>query len=190
MQGEWCYFKSIFTKSECDLILNAGLKIPDQKAKMGVDSLATDSSYRKSNIRFIKKENAQFNFLFDKMWRLAIEANNDWFNFHITKLDYIQLAEYTAEERGEYKKHHDVFWMNKDAHYHRKLTCVVQLTDPNEYEGGDFELFDVSENPNKEAIRERGTAIFIPSFILHAATPVTKGKRHSLAVWFDGPKWR
>jgi len=24
----------------------------------------------------------------------------------------------------------------------------------------------------------------------HKATPVTKGKRYSLAAWFDGPKWR
>lgn len=190
MRGEWCFFKSIFTPNECDFILKEGMKIPSQRAVMGVDTAIKDESYRRSDIRFIRKENTQFGFLFDKLWKLAIEANNDWFNFHITKLDYIQLAEYSSEEQGEYKKHHDVFWMNNDPFYHRKLTCVIQLTEPSEYEGGDFQLFDVNESPNSEEIRARGTAIFIPSFIYHAATPVTQGKRHSLAVWFDGPKWR
>lgn len=191
MRGEWCFFKSIFTPDECDFILREGMKIPSQRAVMGSDSPIKDESYRRSDIRFIRKmENPNLEFLFDKAWKLAIEANNDWFNFHITKLDYIQLAEYSSEEQGEYKTHHDVFWMNNDPFYHRKLTCVIQLTDPTEYEGGDFELYDVSERPDANVIRERGTAIFIPSFILHAATPVTKGKRHSLAVWFDGPKWR
>jgi PKHD-type hydroxylase len=191
MRGEWCFFKSIFTPDECDLILREGMKIPSQRAVMGPDTPIKDESYRRSDIRFIRKtENPNLEFLFDKAWKLAIEANNDWFNFHITKLDYMQLAEYSSEEQGEYKTHQDVFWMNGDPFYHRKLTCIIQLTDPNEYEGGDFGLYDVTEAPNKEVIRERGTAIFIPSFVFHSASPVTKGKRHSLAIWFDGPKWR
>jgi PKHD-type hydroxylase len=81
--------------------------------------------------------------------------------------------------------------MNGDPHFHRKLTCVIQLTDPTTYEGGDFEMYDLSQNaPDKEEIRQQGTAIFLPSFISHAALPVTEGTRHSLAVWMEGPKWR
>ena len=38
----------------------------------------------------------------------------------------------------------DVFWINKDPIYHRKLSCIIQLTDPNEYEGGEFELIDTT----------------------------------------------
>ena len=89
---------------------------------------------------------------------------------------------------GEYKKHHDVFWINNDQ-FHRKLSCVVQLTDPNEYEGGDFEMFDLTEYPNAQEVRAQGSTIFFPSFVPHQAHPVTKGKRYSLAVWFEGPKW-
>lgn len=190
MRGEWCYFKGVFSPDECDFILREGLKIPSEKAKMGVGKEIINEEYRKSDIRFITKQNSDFEFLFDKMWKLAIQANNDWFDFHITKLDYIQLAEYSAENNGVYKTHQDVFWINNDSAYHRKLTCVVQLTDSNDYQGGNFELHNVMQTPNVEEIRTRGTAIFIPSFVYHAATEVTEGKRHSLAVWFDGPKWR
>jgi predicted 2-oxoglutarate/Fe(II)-dependent dioxygenase YbiX len=48
----------------------------------------------------------------------------------------------------------------------------------------------VQHYPNAEEMRQQGTVIFFPSFVRHAALPVTEGKRHSIAAWFDGPKWR
>jgi PKHD-type hydroxylase len=192
MNGEWCYFRSYFTPGVCKYILDLGLKLPAQDATLGVAGENQDNSYRRSKIRFIQKDNPDFQFLFDELWKMARLANNDWFNFHLSDITYLQLAEYDSSYIGEYKKHHDVFWMNNDPKLHRKLTCVLQLTDPSEYEGGDFELYDLTSGqyPNKQEIKEQGTAVFIPSFITHAALPVTKGTRYSIAAWFDGPKWR
>jgi PKHD-type hydroxylase len=190
MRGEWCYYKNYFTPEDCEKILNLGLNLPSGDATLGVGGQYVDTSFRKSQTRFIEKTNNSFQFLFDEMWKMAIAANDQWFGFHLSKIDYIQLAEYNSSYQGEYKKHHDVFWINNDPIYHRKLTAVVQLTDPSEYEGGDFEVYDANQYPNKEDIRSQGTVIFIPSFMPHAALPVTKGVRHSLACWFDGPKWR
>ena len=98
-------------------------------------------SQRNSRQWFIVSQKANFTFLFDAMWKMAIDANDRWFQFHISRISYIQLAEYDASYQGEYKKHSDVFWMNNDPVYHRKLTAVVQLTDPKSYEGGNLELF-------------------------------------------------
>jgi len=190
MNGEWCYFKSRLTKQQCDYILEEGLKLPAQKGQMGVSDSIVNENYRKSDIRFIHQQQ-RFDFLFDDIWKMAIQANHDFFNFHITRLSFIQLAEYSSDVQGEYKKHHDVFWMNGDPHFHRKLTCVIQLSDPTSYDGGDFEMYDLcQDSPNKDDIRQQGTVIFLPSFVLHAALPVTRGVRHSLAVWIEGPKWR
>lgn len=191
MKGEWCYFKNYFTPEQCDKILSDGLELPAQDAKLGVAGMSeySNDEYRKSKIRFIQQQNhLQFSWLFDELWKMGMQANRDWFNFHITNLSFVQLAEYDELYSGEYKKHHDVFWINND-NYHRKLTCVIQLTDPATYEGGDFEMYDLTQHPNKEELRTQGTAIFLPSFINHAALPVTKGTRYSLAVWFEGPKW-
>ena len=190
MRGEWCYFNQNFSKETCEKILELGLKIEPQDAKLGVSGMSenSNSDFRRSKIRFIQSNDPDFKFLFDELWRMCILANKDWFNFHITNVSYVQLAEYDAEYEGEYKKHHDVFWINNDQ-FHRKLTCVVQLTDPNEYEGGDFEMFDLTEYPNAQEVRAQGSTIFLPSFVPHQAHPVTKGRRYSLAVWFEGPKW-
>jgi PKHD-type hydroxylase len=189
MKGEWCYFKEYLTKEECSKILELGLKLPEEDAKMGTSGETDIDNYRKSKIRFIKKEDSTFDFLFEKMWKMALQANDEWFNFHITRITYIQLAEYDASYGGEYKIHNDVFWLNNDPYYHRKLTAVVQLSDPSSYTGGDLKL-SASSEPNEDDMRTQGTTIFFPSFINHQANQVTKGTRYSLACWFDGPKWR
>lgn len=190
MRGEWCYFKQAFPPEVCKQILELGLQLPVQDATLGVEGKNVDTQYRKSKVRFISKSDPNFTFLFDSMWKMAIQANDEWFKFHVTKMDYIQLAEYDASYQGEYKKHHDVFWINNDSEYHRKLSAVVQLTDPSTYEGGNLELYELSQYPDATEMRQQGTAIFFPSMIYHAATPVTRGTRYSLACWFDGPKWR
>ena len=38
--------------------------------------------------------------------------------------------------------------------------------------------------------KEKGSAMFFPSFTYHRVKPVTKGTRKSLVVWFRGPKWQ
>jgi len=191
MKGEWCYFKSYFSKEQCEKIINDSLIIPSQDALVGTNDFASKNyESRRSIIRFINSEDWRFSELFTNLWKMAIQANNDFFNIHITKLDFVQLAEYDSSYKGEYKAHHDVFWLNNDPFYHRKISCVIQLSDPNEYEGGDLELIDTSTFPEKEEMRQQGTVIFFPSFFMHRATPVLSGTRYSIAAWFEGPKWR
>lgn len=190
MKGEWCYYKHYFDHNTCQRIISEALKLPSHDGQIGVNgSLHTDQSSRRSKIRFIQKTDPNFTFLFDALWKMAIEANDTWFGFHISKLDFIQFAEYDESYLGEYKAHHDVFWMNNDPIYHRKLSAVIQLSDPSEYEGGNLELLHVDQFPNPVEIRTQGTVIFFPSFITHQATQVTKGTRYSIACWFDGHKW-
>ena len=74
--------------------------------------------------------------------------------------------------------------------YHRKMSCVIQLTDPNEYDGGDFQIIDTAHSPPADELREQGTIIYFPSMMRHRALPVVRGRRYSIAAWFDGPKWR
>ncbi len=192
VKGEWCYFHKYFSADQCKQILDAGLALPDRDAEVGVSGgggVSVAPEHRRSKVRFIQTSNPDFTWLFDEMWKLAIRANRDFFGFHLTDLGFMQLAEYRDTYLGEYKRHCDVFWIN-DNQTHRKLSCIVQLTDPAEYEGGDFEVYETTHRLPAERIRDRGTVVLFPSFTYHAALPVTKGTRYSLASWFDGPKWR
>lgn len=192
MIGEWCYFKSHFSKEQCEKIISDAANIPVQDALVGTNETThMDTSSRRSKIRFIYEGDFRFTWLFDELWKMARSANNDFFNIHISRLPFIQLAEYDAEYQGEYKTHHDVFWLNGDPMYHRKLSAVIQLSDPNVYQGGDLEITEsVSSLPDVQDLRQQGTAIFFPSMFMHKANQVTQGKRYSIAAWFEGPKWR
>lgn len=190
MKGEWCYFKSYFSKQDCEKIIKDSSIIPYQDALIGTNSSPSiNFETRRSKIKFINSEDWRFSNLFTDLWKMALRANNDFFNIHLSKLDFVQFAEYDSSYKGEYKAHHDVFWLNDDPFYHRKLTCVIQLSDPNDYEGGDFELIDTSTSPEQEDMRQQGTVIFFPSFFMHRANPVLKGTRYSVTAWFEGPKW-
>lgn len=187
MNGEWCYATAHFSKEYCDNILEKAKNIPFEEATLGEESKTVDNQFRRSDVKWLYPQ--EFKQLYDDVWRLQIEINKSWFGFHVDNLEYMQLARYDGNVQGEYKRHKDVFWVT-DKPGHRKLSAVIQLTDPDEYEGGDLNFFECSEYPNPQEIRQQGTVIFFPSFIDHQANQVLRGIRHSIAIWFEGPKWR
>jgi PKHD-type hydroxylase len=191
MKGEWCYFKSYLNPELCNKIISDVEPLPWQDGLIGSgeSSEVLDDGYRRSKIKFIYANDWRFEYIFDMFWKTAISANNDFFMFNISRLNFVQFAEYDASYEGEYKDHHDVFWMNGDDYYHRKLSCVIQLTDPNKYDGGDLNLVEATHKPLVEDIRAQGTITYFPSFLRHQVTPVTRGTRYSLTAWFEGRKW-
>lgn len=187
MKGEWCCFEKHFSASDCQIILDRTQSLPLSNGALGVQGVAADEKIRKSKVKWLEVD--QFQDVFSEMWKVAKKANDYWFGFDLKVLKLMQLAEYDSEYKGKYSKHQDVFWVNP-TEYHRKLTCVLQLTDPTQYTGGELELFDCDVIPDQNTIRSQGTVICFPSFKYHQVKPVTSGVRHSLTCWFEGPKWR
>jgi PKHD-type hydroxylase len=78
--------------------------------------------------------------------------------------------------------------MADEAPAARKLSLVLQLSDPSEYEGGELQTMS---GPNHCAVdRQKGLIAAFPSYMLHRVTPVTKGTRYSLVVWICGPSFK
>jgi PKHD-type hydroxylase len=190
MKGEWIYNMSYFSKGDCENLIEMAKELPAQDAGMGFHNESTNAEYRRTKVRWLDyTTHPQFEPVYSEFWKFVNRINHDWFNFNITYLPPLQFTEYTAEERSEYKSHQDVFWLNPTPR-HRKLTLVLQLSDPADYEGGDLVLESVGEKPPAERVKAQGTLIAFPSFVYHALTPVTSGKRHSLVAWFEGPKFQ
>ena len=74
----------------------------------------------------------------------------------------------------------------------RKLTAIIQLSDGEDYEGGDFEfgLTDKEGNGLIKGNRTKGCLIIFPAFLSHRVTPITKGKRYSIITWMEGDTFR
>lgn len=91
------------------------------------------------------------------------------------------LLEYREEDMGCFVEHQDVYY---DDNYVRKLSMTVQLSDPNNYEGGQFSIM------GETIPLEKNQAVIFPSFLPHEVHPVTKGKRNVIIAWALGPHWQ
>jgi PKHD-type hydroxylase len=110
-------------------------------------------------------------------------ANKENFGFALNNFYELQYTEYHSREHGFYDWHQDVLWL-QPTESQRKISVSVQLSDDDEYEGGDFEFH--KDIPQPSDIRSRGTVIVFPSFLYHRVTEVTKGERKSLVAWYEG----
>lgn len=140
------------------------------------------SEYRRSKIAFIPKI-WEFSYLYIKIFNFVQKINDDIFKFNLSEISSdLQYTEYDESYQGHYDWHIDV---GPGESSKRKLSIVIQLSDPCEYEGGELQIFE-GGTPSV-CNKTKGTIIIFPSFLLHRVTPVTKGMRRSLVLWVSGP---
>jgi PKHD-type hydroxylase len=84
---------------------------------------------------------------------------------------------------GQFDWHNDYSHGLSDAP--RKLTIIIQLSEPEDYEGGALEIMGTRV---EELPRARGTIAVFPSLLFHRVTPVVRGLRRSLVSWIAGPR--
>jgi PKHD-type hydroxylase len=172
------YFKNVFTNEEIDNIINMSQKYDNIDATV---SGTVDTTYRNSKIKWLPLSD-ETNFIYQKVFDLIKNANENMWNFNISFFkEDIQISEYNHEYEGHYDWHMD-FGTNAST---RKLSISIQLSDPEEYEGGELN-FQIHKTILK-APNQKGTAIVFPSYLLHRVTKVTKGTRRSLVCWIHGP---
>jgi PKHD-type hydroxylase len=150
-----------------------------QEGYMGKNQI---NDYRRSKVAFILTT-WEFSDIYLRLFEYVNRINNEFFKFHLSELSSnIQYTEYDEKYNGHYDWHID---MGPDEASRRKLSIVVQLSDPLEYEGGELQITDGGSNRVCE--KTKGTIIIFPSYLLHRVTPVTKGTRRSLVLWVTGP---
>jgi PKHD-type hydroxylase len=178
------YLPEALTPDQCDALL--ALVQAHQMKDAGLVRGATAHQIRRAEIAWLD-DIPQASWVMERMMSLTARANRETFGFDLTDFgESPQVARYGAEREGHFDWHSDIgagTWAAK-----RKLTIVVQLSDPADYTGGTLELRPDSNVA--EAPRTRGTAIVFPSFVLHRVTPVTTGTRWSLTLWSHGPAFR
>jgi len=112
-----------------------------------------------------------------------VKEKNKSFNFKLKKINETRLLRYRVG--GKYDWHQDVIWSGTEQ---RKFTYIIQLSNDNEYSGGDLQFRD-TDNIDLSRFRERGSMIVFPSLMYHRITPLTRGSRYSIVGWVVGPAW-
>ena len=149
------------------------------------------------------------------LWHYVSKANRDNFLYDLSHIDG-ESMQYTRYGEGEYYKWHNdagigIFYkpqmievvgektiddqdvqrdyLNKQTELVRKLSFTLQLSGPDDYEGGNVEFINEA-NENYIAPRDRGTMILFDSRTQHRVNKVTKGTRRSIVGWVVGPRWK
>jgi len=181
VRQNWRLFSGMVSPQECENIKQIcyeSCRLEDGGVFSGTD-VTSVSSVRKTKVGWTEHP---------KLMAMAMHylrlANRDAFSVDIDYLPPLQFGEYSAD--GFYDWHYDVNWEGQGP-YDRKLSFVLQLSDPTTYEGGAFEFREI-EQPTR--FREQGSVLIFPSYLTHRVTPVTTGIRNSLVGWVEGPRWK
>ena len=150
------------------------------------------------------------------LWNYIMKANRENFLYDISHIQYGQI-QCTRYKQGDYYNWHqdsglylhyrpikteqsvegsldnnDEFLINSvkiNCEIIRKLSFSIQLSDPDDYEGGNLQLMD-ENNKSYIAPRQRGTIILFDSRTPHRVQKVRSGERKSIVGWVVGPRWK
>jgi len=175
----------IFTPKQCQMVINAGRSEPRQNAGVGNDNggSGVDTETRTSHISWIPFSKTPE--MYKDIEKVMKTTNGNHFGFD--GMQITEMAQYTEYPEGGFYDWH----IDSDTHFAheptvRKISMTLLLSPENEFEGGDLELM----KEGKAAKLKQGHAIFFASFIRHRVTPVIRGHRKSLVMWFGGTPLR
>jgi PKHD-type hydroxylase len=181
-QTNYYWFNGGLTSEEVDKIVEDAKEYPFVKALV-VDEENTDK-FRKSNIKWLPFD-SKWDWVIDKIMSQVVEANDTIWKFDLNSvIDNIQYTEYEGNG-GHYDWHLDI---GPGSISHRKISIVIQLSDPDEYVGGDLELMTGSDHT--KIPRGKGNVVIFPSFLLHRVVPLISGNRKSLVLWVGGGHYK
>lgn len=182
----------------CDAIIAEAKSRPtfDARVYRGPDDQPVDTGTRKAKLvmwdaahwtsgllfHFAEQANGkiwQFDLKMSQGSQFAAYGPGDWFDWHKD-----EFAESIPGDRAP-------AW----AGLNRKLSVVLNLTDPAEYQGGELRFRDTfgrdyHDAAEAEKLRARGSVVVFPAYTPHTVTKVTAGLRFSLTSWVIGPPFR
>jgi PKHD-type hydroxylase len=195
--SNFSFFFDALDKKTCDKIKNSAKnkwgkgvvqKNPHQES-------FTDKKLRISDVVWVGDD-----WIYKKIIPYMKKANElcGW-KYDITSAEDMQITRY--KKGGFYGFHKDgksdhlsAYDMPGNESLHgnvRKLSMTVLLND--DYEGGEFQFATYSEEKctiHTPEFNKIGSIVVFPSDMEHRVTPVTKGIRYSLVVWFLGPPFK
>jgi len=175
-------FPMLFTNQECSKIIDLSKNLETHQAPVGPSGTKNiDLSTRNSNIKWLGLA-SDTQWIYQRIQGAYTQANINY-KFDLLGCSFFQVTEYPVG--GKYDWHEDV---GDKLISKRKLSLSVQLSDPNDYDGGDLEF--LNPLPYKSDFRQQGSVIIFPSFLAHRVTAVTRGARWSLIAWVFGPPFR
>ena len=181
MQLYW-YWESIIPKEICECIIkNANWKNKQEGTFSSKNGYKQDHCIRKTEVAFDNPLSIAECIL--RSYITVANKSAQW-NYALTDIERIQIGRYV--DGGHYAYHKDTELPNNKK-INRKLSAVLFLSNPKDYEGGIFDFEALEGQIDK---MPQGSIIVFPSYVKHRVTPVTSGERYTAVAWAIGPAFK
>ena len=172
----------IFTEKLCKEIIDLSSTLKKEQGTILNKEVGEQERRRQSTISWLPFNKMQP--MYDDLIYLVQKINRNHFGFsNIQITEQAQVSEYS---KGQFYHWHTDSTIDMDIEPPvRKLSMTLLLNDSSEFEGGNLEIAGKKMSPMKQ-----GHAAIFASFLQHRVTPVTKGVRKSLVVWFNGEPFK
>lgn len=199
------------TNEECDEIRTLGENLDNQIATLSAEDGADNwmSYYRQGTISWLSHEQSEkhdvdFSIIYERVDGVVHSVmDNLGIEFDITDRQHLQYTRYGKGGHYDWHRdqHDDPYEDGEHKGLIRKISIVILLSDPDEYQGGDL----IGENAfghtpvdfwkryrtlTEGEYKKKGTAFVFPGYAHHKVTGVISGERRSLVGWYLGPPFR
>ena len=173
----------IFTPKLCQEIIDLGKTLPQEEGTVVQDKNIDNALTRKSTVSFLPFDKMQP--VYDDINNFIQKTNRNHFGFGDIQIrEQAQITEYT---KGDFYEWHTDTALDMSVEPPvRKLSMTLLLNDPSEFEGGELQIAGTKNTK----LMKQGHATIFASFLQHTVTPVTRGVRRSLVMWFGGEPFK
>jgi PKHD-type hydroxylase len=184
------WFPRVFGPRQCERIVEAGQGLERESALVSSGSKGDhDQLTRIADVSWLSPSKTPW--VFEKLAVIVARANRVY-QFDLS--GFTEDAQFTCYDRkGAFYDWHQDGLEGELAG--RKLSLVLQLSSPDDYSGGDLELFSLASDRAllsawRDDLRQQGSVTVFPAFEFHRVKPVRTGQRYSLVCWIGGPPFR
>ncbi len=158
--------------------------IEAHQSEPGVDTIVFSTSSEPT----LEKLRTDNKWIFERLNHVITEVNNNFYGFDINGYDSYEYIEQIPSTPSvwsvdlQYGEH----FANPPPN---KLTAVLLLNKPEEFEGGALQINTIGENDPVSTFSILGRVLVYPSWQLTRIAPVISGVRKSIKIKVTGPKF-
>lgn len=172
-----------FSDNELELIINY--------CDRELSTHGLDKDYGGKKVTF--KNLGEILFIKERISSIIQQVNKEYFNFNLSNAMFISYIKF---QKNNYLPWHmdNVLWIDKTEDLGniifspRKVTMILQLSNVNEYAGGD--LIVVSDSGEYVTRKKKGLFNIFPGYLVHRVTPIISGVRRVLQITCTGPNFK
>jgi len=185
MKIDYWYFNNFFNKKNIKEINDFIDKNFEFFENEKLQSTINDKKIKFATVKQITWKKIKH--LFNDIEQHITSINQENFGYDIypiNDIDVCNLNIYSHKNSGQYDWHTDE--SNNDIH-DLKLTVLINLS-IEKYSGGNFKIFNRGNEYEAKELNIPGNVIIFKSFLNHKVTPILKGERRTLTIFFKGKK--